>query len=81
VVVSIRPEDVLIHPACPDPKHSNVWSGTVKQLVYLGDHCQCEIKLGSGTIMKVRVHPGVDLGLGQKVYMAFDPRRCVAVPE
>jgi iron(III) transport system ATP-binding protein len=79
VMLSIRPEDVLIYPEPPADNRNNNWTGSVKHVVYLGDHCQCEIGLETGAILKAKIHPGVALSENQKVYLTFDPNRCVAV--
>ncbi|HEX9741246.1 MAG TPA: ABC transporter ATP-binding protein [Nitrospiraceae bacterium] len=80
VMLSIRPEDILIFTEAPAENRTNSWTGSVGHVVYLGDHCQCEIVLETGTVLKAKVHPGMDLSANRKVYLTFDPGRCVAVP-
>jgi len=80
VLVSIRPEDIRVHPEAPSSKDQhNVWSGHVKQLVYLGDCTQCEVETEKGIVMKVRINPPLEVQLGQKIHLSFDPHRCIAV--
>lgn len=80
VLVSIRHEDLHLHPGVPSSMdHHNIWSGEVRQLVYLGEYSQCEVEVGKGIIMMAKVNPPTEVRLGQKVYLSFDPHRCVAV--
>lgn len=81
VMLSIRPEDLLIVENPPAEDQVNSWSGNVRHVVYLGDHCQCEIAMETGTVLKAKVHPSAKLSANQKVYLTFDPNRCVAVPD
>ncbi len=80
VMLSIRPEDLLVYPTPPADNRANSWTGIVRHVVYLGDHCQCEVALETGSLLKAKIHPGTELSEGQKVYLTFDPNRCVAVP-
>ena len=80
VLVSIRHEDLHLHPGVPSSMDQhNIWSGEVRQLVYLGEYSQCEVEVGKGIIMMAKVNPPTEVRLGQKVYLSFDPHRCVAV--
>ncbi|HXV83626.1 MAG TPA: ABC transporter ATP-binding protein [Candidatus Binatia bacterium] len=77
VIVSVRPEDINVRPANGD--ETNVWKGTVRQVIYFGDCVNCEIDF-AGTVLRARLHPSTVLENGQEVTIDFEAKRCVAFP-
>jgi len=77
VIVSVRPEDIDVKPA--NGGDTNVWKGTVRQVVYFGDSVNCEIDF-AGTVLRARLHPSTVLASGQEVTIDFQAERCVAFP-
>jgi iron(III) transport system ATP-binding protein len=77
VLVSVRPEDVILTEAKPQAP-ANVWQGTVDQKVFLGEVLDFQVKLGSRVLLS-RVHPSLRTPIGNPIYVQFDPDKCVAL--
>jgi iron(III) transport system ATP-binding protein len=78
VLVSIRPEDVVVHEARPAGAPAGTWSATVEQVLFLGETVDCRLVV-DGLVLRARVHPSVRLKRGDKVGVEFNPERCVAI--
>jgi len=77
VVLSIRPEDVLLSEREPDGG-VNVWHGRVDQKVFLGDTVDFEVKIGS-RILQSRMHPSLRTPIGDPIYAHVNVDKCVAI--
>src|SRR4051812_2049278 len=77
VLVSVRPEDVILTEAKPQVP-TNVWQGMVDQKVFLGEVLDFQVKLGSRILLS-RVHPSLRTPIGQPIYVQLDPDKCVAL--
>ena len=77
VIVSARPEDIHVEPVCQVSDDS--WTGTVRQVVYMGDCLTCKID-SDGLTIRARLHPAVRLEEGQRVVLSLQPERCIALP-
>mgnify|MGYP001165454425 CR=1 FL=1 len=77
VVVSARPEDVLVMPA--NEANNDGWTGTVRHLTYLGDSLTCEVE-SEGLLLRARLHPALRIEEGQPVVFELQSERCVALP-
>ena len=77
VLVSVRPEDVILTEAKPQAP-SNVWQGVVDQKVFLGEVLDFQVKLGSRVLLS-RVHPSLRTPIGHPIYVQLDPEKCVAL--
>jgi iron(III) transport system ATP-binding protein len=75
VVLSIRPEDVLLAEARPDG--GNVWQGRVDQKVFLGEFVDFQVKLGERILLS-RCHPSLRTPIGDEIYVKLHPEKCVA---
>jgi iron(III) transport system ATP-binding protein len=78
VLVSIRPEDVVVHDMPPVGAPAGVWSATVEQVVFLGETVDCRLTV-DGLVLRARVHPSVRFRRGDRVAVEFNPERCVAI--
>jgi len=78
VLVSIRPEDVVIHAAQPAGTTAGTWEATVEQVVFLGESVDCRLAV-DGLILRAHAHPAVRLRRGDKVVVEFNPERCIAI--
>jgi len=75
VVLSVRPEDVLLAETRPDGE--NVWQGRVDQKIFLGEFVDFQVKLG-GRILLSRCHPSLRTPIGDAIYVKLHPEKCVA---
>jgi iron(III) transport system ATP-binding protein len=75
VMVSVRPEDVLLAEARPEG--GNVWQGRVDQKVFLGDFVDFQVKLGDRILLS-RCHPSLRTPVGEAIYVKLLPEKCVA---
>jgi iron(III) transport system ATP-binding protein len=73
-VISIRPENILLHKNKPQGLE-NVLEGTVKEAVFMGDAYQCKIAVGDDLI-SVHTHPFNAVNPGDRVYLHLDPGSC-----
>ncbi len=78
VLVSIRPEDVVMHAAQPAGMPAGTWEATVEQVVFLGELVDCRLAV-DGLILRAHAHPSVRLRRGDKVVVEFNPERCIAI--
>ena len=78
VVLSIRPEDVVLSESEPAAE-INVLSGTVDQKVFLGEALDWQIKVGDRVVL-ARSHPSIRTPIGQRTWLRIEPGKCVALP-
>ena len=76
VLVSVRPEDVLLAEARPEG--GNVWQGRVDQKVFLGDFVDFQVKVGDRVLLS-RCHPSLRTPVGEAIYVKLDPEKCAPV--
>jgi len=77
VLISVRPEDVLLTEARPQA-NTNVWEGRVDQKVFLGEVLDYQVKLGERTLLS-RQHPSLRTPVGNPIFIQLDPEKCVAL--
>jgi iron(III) transport system ATP-binding protein len=77
VDVLIRPENILVSRERPQPTE-NVWQAAVEGVTFLGE-CQDSTVRVQEQLLRIRVHPGLELRAGQQVYLEFIPERCSAI--
>ncbi len=75
VLVSIRPEDVAIRDGGTEP---GAWDATVEHVVFLGESVDCRLAVG-GLMLRAHAHPSLRVRRGDRVSLAFNPERCVAI--
>jgi iron(III) transport system ATP-binding protein len=73
VVVSVRPEDVIVAVGGGDG-----WEATVTQAVFLGESVDCRVAIGN-LELRARIHPSVRVRRGDRVRAAVRSERCVAL--
>jgi len=78
VVVSIRPEAVMLHTARPVGAE-NVWEGAVTTRAFLGDAVDHVVAVGKRDI-RARCLPHISHAPGTLVYMQMDPTKLALVP-
>jgi iron(III) transport system ATP-binding protein len=76
VLLSVRPEDVLLAEARPEG--GNVWQGRVDQKVFLGDFVDFQVKLGDRVLL-ARCHPSLRTPVGEAIYVKLDSAKCAPV--
>ncbi len=59
---------------------SNVLEGKVDKFVFLGDFIDCQILMGEHAV-RVKVPATSDLNQGERVFLQFEPRACILLPE
>ncbi len=78
VVVSIRPEAVMLHTERPHGAE-NVWEGAVTTRAFLGDAVDHVVAVGKRDI-RARCLPHISHAPGTLVYMQMDPAKLALVP-
>jgi iron(III) transport system ATP-binding protein len=80
VVVAIRPERVLLHPAGQSIGRANVFHGSVESVVYLGERLEATVRSGARRIL---VHAPVeqDVNVGHEVQVELPPDACTIVDD
>jgi iron(III) transport system ATP-binding protein len=53
----------------------NVFRGKVESLVFVGDACEGEIRIGE-TMLIFRIDPTAAVREGEEIALQFDPRHC-----
>jgi iron(III) transport system ATP-binding protein len=79
VLVSIRPETILLQATAP-AGHDNVWPCQVRAAVYYGDHREYEVALGD-QVLKASTPARVSLEPGSRAYVACQSSDVVIVRE
>ncbi len=80
VVISVRPEDIeLSERRGEGTVIRNVCEGVVDARVFLGEHLGFQVRVGEQFLL-VRAHPSMSTRVGDKVFLAVDPDKCVAIP-
>ena len=77
VLVLVRPESLRLTSISP-ASQQNIWSGEIKEKIFLGDFIDCEISC-DGFSLRAKVDPYNDLAEGQRVYVSVDPARCAII--
>jgi putative spermidine/putrescine transport system ATP-binding protein len=72
LILSIRPEDVFVHPRKPDAEAGNLFEGEVIDSMYLGNFLECRVKVGRYEI-SVQIDHYEHLVPRQKVFLSFKP--------
>jgi len=77
VVISLRPEDVVVAAARPNTR--NAFEAVVDAKLFLGEFIEFQVKLGD-TLLLARVHPSFNPPTGTIVHVGMEPEKCVAIP-
>jgi len=77
VDVLIRPENISVTSGPPESADNN-WQAAVESVTFLGE-CQDSIVKLQGQRMRIRVHPALELQVGQDVFLEIHPHRCSAI--
>jgi 2-aminoethylphosphonate transport system ATP-binding protein len=78
VTVSLRPENISIHPQAPSS--GNVLQGEVEQFMFLGEMAECRVKVG-GSTLRTRQHPNVSFAHGEQVYVQLPYESCTVISD
>jgi iron(III) transport system ATP-binding protein len=76
VVLSIRPEDILLSEE--RQQGENTYDATVDQKVFLGEFVDFQVRIG-GRSVQSRAHPSLRTRVGEPLYVRIDPDKCVAL--
>jgi len=80
VVISVRPEDIeLSEERREGADIRNFCEGTVEARVFLGEHLGFQVKVGEQFLL-VRARPSLPTRVGERVFLAVHPEKCVAIP-
>jgi iron(III) transport system ATP-binding protein len=74
-VLSVRPEDVHV---AREQSSGPCLTGKVLEAIFLGNCTDCRVMWGTFE-WKVLAHPRTRLQPGERVFLQFDPERCLAV--
>jgi ABC-type molybdate transport system ATPase subunit len=73
LILSVRPEDVLVHLRKPDRASTgNLFEGEVIETIYLGNFLECRVRVGRNEI-SARIDHYEHLVPRQKVFLSFQP--------
>jgi iron(III) transport system ATP-binding protein len=78
VVVSARPEDLMLYPA-PPGDGLNALAGTVAGRVFLGDVIDYMVDVGE-TQLRIRARPEQAFRVRESVHIGIAPQKCVGLP-
>jgi iron(III) transport system ATP-binding protein len=78
VTVSVRPENMSIHPQ--EPSSGNVLRGEVEQFMFLGEMAECRVRVG-GSVLRTRQHPNVSFQHGEQVYVQIPYESCTVISD
>ncbi len=79
-LLSVRPERVMLNP--PPREDITVLEGTVRELIYLGDHIRCHMSVAGNDEFIVKIPNASDekdLGVGQRVRLGWKAADCRAL--
>ncbi|MFN8622113.1 MAG: ABC transporter ATP-binding protein [Chloroflexota bacterium] len=80
VTLSIRPENVRVHPGVAPAGVPNVLAGTVEQAVFLGEAVELRLRIGDAELM-TRQHPLLVVRRGDAVAVELAPELCTVITE
>jgi iron(III) transport system ATP-binding protein len=75
--VVIRPEDFQL---VPDHEGENTWPAQLSQVIFLGSIYECRLEL-NGVPLRAQFPRSFALGVGQRVCVHVDIRRCIPLEE
>jgi len=78
VVVSARPEDLMLYPAAPPSDGLNTLAGTVAGRVFLGDVIDYMVDVGE-TQLRIRARPEHVFRVRDPVHIGIAPQKCVGL--
>ena len=78
VVVTARPEDLMLYPSPPGDA-LNVLAGTVSGRIFLGDVMDYTVNVGDAEL-RIRARPEHDFRVRQSVHIGVAPQKCVGLP-
>jgi spermidine/putrescine transport system ATP-binding protein len=81
VVVSVRPEKIRLSSAPTSAPELNCFAGQLQNVMYLGTHLNCFVKLQSGDRLIVRQPQGTPIpSMGTTVYACWDAEAALVLP-
>lgn len=78
VVLAIRPEDVQLAPSAAGTAGPNEFLGAVEAALFLGDHQECQVKLGATQVLSLHAPRNIPMQEGAPVRLSISPE-CVTV--
>ncbi len=75
VTIAIRPENIVPIDNGSDAPQSNVVTGEVAQVSYIGNLIECTVSV-SGQLLKVQLHPALSPQPGAALRLRVDPSDC-----
>ncbi len=81
VSVAIRPEDIeLSDKQLPADGSSNIYSGRIDTMVFLGDFVDVQVKVGNA-MLQARSHPSLRASDGEAITLKIKPEKCIAITD
>lgn len=77
VIIVVRPEDVALC-SSPSPSQENTLPAKVEMVAFMGDSLDCQVMVDS-QIIRMKLHPEVEIVKDQEVCICLPPRRCRAI--
>jgi ABC-type Fe3+/spermidine/putrescine transport system ATPase subunit len=82
-VLAIRPEFLSLRKEAPGSSNVNLWKGTLREEVFMGDSLRYEVEVEKGISLLIR-HPALlgelDLRVGDRAYVEIPKERLLVFP-
>ena len=78
VVMSVRPENVMVHESLDGVNARNVYIGIVAAKVFFCETLDFQIRIGEQIVL-ARVHPSHKTPVGETIHFSIDPASCIAL--
>ncbi|ELY50384.1 ABC transporter ATP-binding protein [Natronolimnohabitans innermongolicus] len=75
----IRPEEITVYRSPQANGDVNTFTGTVRDIEYLGHRAELEIELGDGTVVTAFSQTSDELDIDDEVAVQFDPEKVICV--
>ncbi len=73
VLVAMRPEDIHLTRDEGGQDSANELAGTVEALLFVGNHCECRVRLGGDEVISIQAPRSTLLREGEPVYLHVAP--------
>jgi iron(III) transport system ATP-binding protein len=78
VLIAVRPQNLLVTHNPPAGAH-NVFSGTLRETVFLGEYVDCRVEVGS-IVFRVYTHPHLNIHRGERLFIRIPRDLCTVIP-
>ena len=78
VLIAIRPQNIQVS-LNPPAEAYNVFQGTLRETVFLGEYMDCWVEVGS-FVFRVYVHPHLNIHRGENLFIQIPRALCTVIP-